>query len=126
MVYDLIMESGEYALIIRGSRMKEYAVVNGLDKAKGSWAWTCTYYNFGEFSVLSQAEALAMALDYFRSKTEDNGVMRMEINTTIDKEDVRRSLQVLIDNGIEEDEAGVVLNAIGYTLLGVELDVEGM
>ncbi len=52
--------------------------------------------------------------------------MEIKINTTIDKEDVRRSLQVLIDNGIEEDEAGVVLNAIGYTLLGVELDTEGM
>ncbi len=36
MVYDLIMESGEYALIFRGSRMKEYAVVNGLNKSKGS------------------------------------------------------------------------------------------
>ena len=35
MVYDLIMESGEYALILRGSRMKEYAVVNGLNKSKG-------------------------------------------------------------------------------------------
>lgn len=46
MVYDLIMESGEYVLILRGSRMKEYAVVNGLNKSKGSWAWTCTYYNF--------------------------------------------------------------------------------
>lgn len=76
MVYDLIMESGEYALILRGSRMKEYAVVNGLDKAKGSWAWTCTYYNFGEFSPLSQAEALAMAVDYFRLRTESDYIGR--------------------------------------------------
>ena len=76
MVYDLIMESREYALILRGSRMKEYAVVNGLDKAKGSWAWTCTYYNFDEFSPLSQAEALAMAVDYFRLRTESDYIGR--------------------------------------------------
>lgn len=76
MVYDLIMESGEYALILRGSRMKEYAVVNGLDKAKGSWAWTCTYYNFDEFSPLSQAESLAMAVDYFRLRTESDYIGR--------------------------------------------------
>ena len=34
MNYKLIIESGEWALILRGSRMKEYAVVNGLDKEK--------------------------------------------------------------------------------------------
>ena len=79
MIYDLIMESGEYALILRGSRMKEYAVVNGLDKAKGSWAWTCIYYNFGEFSPLSQAEALAMAVDYFRNRTEENYIPRCRL-----------------------------------------------
>lgn len=76
MVYDLIMESGEYALILRGSRMDEYAVVRGLDKTKGTWAWTCTYYNFGEFSPLSQAEALAMAVDSFRLRTESNYIGR--------------------------------------------------
>lgn len=76
MIYDLVMESGDCALILRGSRMKEYAVVNGLDKAKGSWAWTCTYYNFSEFSPLSQAEALAMAVDYFRLRTESNYIGR--------------------------------------------------
>lgn len=47
------------------------------------------------------------------------------INKTIDAEDIRRTIQVLIDNGIDESEAGVVLNAIGYTLLDTELDTEG-
>ena len=63
MKYEVIMESGNYALILRGSRMEEYAVVNGLDKAKGEWAWTYVYYNFGEFSPISKAEALAKAVD---------------------------------------------------------------
>lgn len=37
------------------------------------------------------------------------------------KEEIKKSEQVLIDNGIEKDEAQVVLQALGYTLLGVEL-----
>ena len=36
-------------------------------------------------------------------------------------EDIKRAKQVLIDNGIEEDESDVVLQAIGYTLLDTEL-----
>lgn len=32
MKYEIILEKGEYALILRGSRMEEYAVVNGLNK----------------------------------------------------------------------------------------------
>ena len=46
---------------------------------------------------------------------------------TIDKskvitdDNITKSLQVLIDNGIDEDEAEVVLQAIGYTLIDTEL-----
>ena len=36
-------------------------------------------------------------------------------------ESIRKSEQVLVDNGIEEDEAETVLQAIGYTLFDVEL-----
>lgn len=42
--------------------------------------------------------------------------------TNITKEDVKRTLKVLVDNGIEKDEAGIVLQAIGYTLLDTELE----
>lgn len=48
-------------------------------------------------------------------------------NTTIDfrsnisKEDIINAEQVLIDNGIEADEASTVLQAIGYVLLDLEL-----
>ena len=37
------------------------------------------------------------------------------------EEEIKKSEQVLIDNGIEKDEAKVVLQALGYTLLGIEL-----
>lgn len=79
MKYEVIMESGNYALILRGSRMEEYAVVNGLDKAKGEWAWTYVYYNFGEFSPISKAEALAKAVDAFRYKTEEEYIPRCRL-----------------------------------------------
>ncbi len=48
------------------------------------------------------------------------------INTEINAENIRRTLKVLIDNGIDPDEAGVVLEAIGYTLLDMCLDTDGM
>ena len=40
---------------------------------------------------------------------------------SIDEELVTKAEQVLIDNGIEEDEAGIVLQALGYVLLDAEL-----
>ena len=39
----------------------------------------------------------------------------------ISKEAIKKAEQVLIDNGIEADEADIVLQAIGYVLLDVEL-----
>ena len=41
------------------------------------------------------------------------------INVT--EEDVAKAEKVLVDNGIEEDEAACVLQALGYVLLGVEV-----
>ena len=113
MDYKLIMESGEYALILRGSRMKEYAVVYQLDKAKGEWAWTCIYYNFDSYSPFSQAEALAEAIDYFRYRTEKDFIprCRLEELATLFKDglisDDRESAMEYFDEksffGIEED-----------------------
>ena len=39
----------------------------------------------------------------------------------IPEEDIRRAEQVLVDNGIDRDEAPVVLQAVGYVLLHEEL-----
>lgn len=68
--YRLIAEKGEYALIQRGSKMQEYAVVNGLDKDKGEWNYTCSYYGFGKCLKMQEEEALFKALDDFRSRTD--------------------------------------------------------
>ena len=44
-----------------------------------------------------------------------------EVNVLITEENLRKAEKVLIDNGIDEDEAETVLQAIGYTLLDEEL-----
>ncbi len=41
--------------------------------------------------------------------------------TSVDKEDIKRAEQVLIDNGIDADEVDIVLQAVGYALLNTEL-----
>lgn len=46
----------------------------------------------------------------------------VEIETRyIGEENIKAALQVLIDNGIDEDEAEIVLQAIGYTLIDTEI-----
>ena len=80
--YDLIMESGEYALILRGNKMKEYAVVNGLNKETGEWGWTCCYYCFyceGVQAPCTQAKALALCVDYLRMRTETDYIPRCRL-----------------------------------------------
>ena len=74
MKYTLIEENGQYALILRGESMTQYAVVYGLDKKAGSWNWTCCYYDFGEFSELTRAEALFKALDYYLMRTSEKHI----------------------------------------------------
>ena len=82
MKYELIMESGEYSLILRGNKMKEYAVVNGLNKETGEWGWTCCYYCFyceGVQAPCTQAKALALCVDYFRMRTETDYIPRCRL-----------------------------------------------
>jgi len=95
MKYILIDEKGQYALILRGESMTQYAVVSGLDKKTGGWDWTCCYYDFGKFSELTRAEALFKALDYYLMRTNERHISwaRMSEIAT-----------VLKDGLIEDDE----------------------
>ena len=97
MKYTLIESKGEYALILRGESMTQYAVVCGLDKETGSWDWTCCYYDFGNFSELTKAEALFKAVDYYLMRTNENHISwaRMSEIATILKDG-------LIEDGEEE------------------------
>ena len=79
MRYEVLFEKNNYALIVRKNELDEYAVVYGLNKETGSWAHTVAYANFGEYSSLSQAEALTYALDVFLVKTEDEYISRSRL-----------------------------------------------
>lgn len=97
MKYTLIEEKGQYALILRGESMTQYAVVRGLNKEAGSWDWTCCYYDFGNFSELTRAEALFKALDYYLMRTNEKHIpwARMSEIATVLKDG-------LIEDGEEE------------------------
>ena len=95
MDYRLIAEKDEYALIQRGSRMQEYAVVNGLDRDKGEWNYTCSYYGFGKYPKLSADEALSKALDDFRSRTDRDYVSHERL----------LEIATLLKDGLLEDDA---------------------
>ena len=47
--------------------------------------------------------------------------IEIKVDRTITAGNINQTKKVLIDNGIEEDEAETVLQAIGYTLLNIEL-----
>ena len=120
MKYILIEEKGQYALILRGESLTQYAVVRGLDKETGSWDWTCCYYDFGEFFELTRAEALFKALDYYLTKTDEKHISwsRMSEIATL-----------LKDGLIEDDEEeayhymadAVELSAIEAEYLGLDM-----
>lgn len=50
---------------------------------------------------------------------QDKGVLK--ITCEIKPSNVKKAEQILIDNGIEADEAETVLQAIGYALIDSEL-----
>lgn len=95
MDYKLIAEKDEHALIQRGSRMQQYAVVNGLDKDKGEWNYTCTYYEAGKYSKLSEEEALFKALDDFRPRTDRDYIPHGRL----------LEIATLLKDGLLEDDA---------------------
>ena len=97
MKYTLIDENRQYALVLRGESMTQYAVVSGLDKETGSWDWTCCYYDCGKFSGLTKAEALFRALDYYLMRTNEKHIpwSRMSEIATVLKDG-------LIEDGEEE------------------------
>ena len=111
MDYRLIAEKGEYALIQRGSRMQEYAVVSGLDQDKGEWNYTCSYYGFGKYLKLSEEEALFKALDDFRSRTDKDYISHERL----------LEIATLLKDGLLEDDAD---EAYEYLCDTVELSEE--
>lgn len=120
-----LLRKDNYALL-QSETDTQYVVVSGYDPTQPEdqqWA-SGTYFEYWN-DAKRKADCLQSALNYLsylRSRTKTNMI---NINTTINKENIRRAMIVLIDNGIEESEAGVVLDAIGCTLLDTHLDTDG-
>lgn len=79
MRYETIFQEGNYALIVRGADLTEYAVVYGLDNIAKEWGHTCSYFDFGKYGRLSQPQALSLALDAFFYKTKEDYVSRSRL-----------------------------------------------
>lgn len=88
MRYELIFEKGKYALIKRGEKLQEYAVVNGLDKEAGEWKHTVSYCGFGNMWHIDETIALRNMLDVFIAKTTEDYIpqMRLEEIATLEKD----------------------------------------
>lgn len=121
MDYRLIVEKGEYALIQRGSRMQEYAVVNGLDKDRGEWNYTYSYYGFGKCWGLPEERALFKSLDDFRSRTDGDYISHERL----------LEIATLLKDGLLEDDTDeayeymrgtVELSENEAEVLGLEMD----
>ena len=82
MEYKVILKNDKYALIERGTGIREYAVVYGLDEERKEWDWTVAayafYYSKAIVAQYTQAEALARAVDIFRLRTEENYILKIE------------------------------------------------
>ena len=76
MKYELILEKGKYALIKRGEKLQEYAVVYGLNKGNGDWCNTVSYCGFGDIWHMDEAVALQIMLDVFLERTTENYISR--------------------------------------------------
>lgn len=108
---------------VLGNHCKEHTKTFGCGYKSFVYPYTVSFWDEGKYEVIIKGKkAVARKIESDKSNTEG---YKVNINKTIDAEDIRRTIQVLIDNGIDESEAGVVLNAIGYTLLDAELDTEG-
>lgn len=90
MKYKILLEKGNYALILRNESLSEIAVVFNLDKTNGIWGYTVNYMDYEE----NKAYALSIMLDLFRSKTEDNYISRCRLE----------ELATLFKDGLIEDD----------------------
>lgn len=80
---EVILEKKDYALIYRGEKLKEVAVVNGLNKEDMTWSFTSGYwayeYDGSSTGCGDKAIALACALEHFRLMTEENYITRARL-----------------------------------------------
>lgn len=96
MKYELIITKDNYSLIVRGKNLDEYAVVEGLNEEDGSWNWTVTYSNFGQYGTHNQFKSFDYCYQELLRVTSPN---RNYINRVRLEE-----LATLFKDGLIEDD----------------------
>lgn len=113
MNYKLILEKGEYALILRGTDLKEYAVVNSLNKDDSSWAWTVAYADFRS-DESDEINAFRYCYEVFMEKTIDNYIARPRLE----------ELATLFKDGLIEDSYDDAMEYFKDTLEMTDSELE--
>lgn len=75
----------------------------------------------GDYETEFENFASKHGLRFYRSGAIVSANEKGKGSKNISLEKIKAAEQILIDNGIEEEEAGTVLQAIGYALLDTEL-----
>lgn len=74
-----------------------------------------------ELIKISEVGSEYTFIEVFAHELELTEEHPLKVKAFISKGDIKKAEQVLIDNGVEEDEAETVLQALGYVLLNTEL-----
>lgn len=94
MRYEKIISKDNYALILRGKNLEEYAVVCGLDEVKDGWQWTVTYSNFGQYGTRNQFKSFQYCYEQLLRVTTENYISRLRLE----------ELATLFKDGLLEDD----------------------
>ena len=113
-----ITERGNIALIKRGDKHKEYAVVRDLDVEKpiesnDQWSWTVEYYS-------ADIEGLQKAVDCFRRKSEYEYISRARL------EELATNFKDFIMDYIEDEEATTEELIAAYDIADYEAEFFGL
>lgn len=127
-ITEVMFEKDNYALILRGNKYNEYAVVYGLDKEKKEWVHTVGYYTV--FHAEEEPDCLAKALDLYRAKTDKNYISRSRLEEIATKfKDRLSELNCELDEDAEYgtfDYDTLVFMAEELELTDVECDYFGI
>lgn len=113
-----ITEHGNIALIKRGDKHKEYAVVRNLDteepfESNDQWDWTVEYYS-------ADIEGLQKAVDCFRRKSEYEYISRARL------EELATNFKDFIMDYIEDEEATTEELIAAYDIADYEAEFFGI
>lgn len=125
--YEVILEKGRYALIKRGTRFPEYAIVAGL-VPKQERKFECSDWDRTVAAYVANVKGLSDAIDHFRYITELNYITKArleEIATKFKNKFIEMSEDYqLTKEGIEYELEDLELDDYEMEWLGLKGDEE--